>query len=112
MRTWVTLTDPKGNVTFMKVMKGKGFVFLTDAWKFLGKFYGLYIGGWIRLSYNNESGNFDIEVANHDQKEVEYPPVPEPLEGEGSETSVDSKTKPNPKSVVDFTGVTHILLDS
>lgn len=43
------LCDPVGNMFEVFVQKRYNEAYFTQGWKNLGKFYGLFVGGWVRL---------------------------------------------------------------
>lgn len=47
----VILSDPVGNMFQLVVQKKKNEAYFVQGWNALGKFYGLHLGGWIRLVF-------------------------------------------------------------
>lgn len=74
------LLDPVGNLNFLRVEKIGKDCYFTNGWAHFCRFYGLQLGGWLKLVYVRR-GHFEIKIKTYKFVEWIYPPIPEPLEG-------------------------------
>lgn len=71
----VIFCDPAGNMFQVVVAKTLNKAYFTQGWNAVGKFYGLYLGGWVRLVFAR-SDLFLIQLRDRLDHQVFYPPPP------------------------------------
>lgn len=71
----VMLCDPVGNMFEVVVQKKKNEAVFAEGWSSIGKFYGLHLGGWVKLVYVR-SDRFLIQVRDKLDQQVCYPLPP------------------------------------
>lgn len=76
----VTMTDPRDNVMSIRILRRGSYTYLNDGWKNFVRFYTLYRGAWVRMSYTS-IGKFAINVTTSKGDEVFYPILHRPIIG-------------------------------
>lgn len=66
------LCDPIGNMFEVMIDKRNGQVFFGQGWNGVGKFYGLYLGGWARIVFVR-TDLFVNKLRDRLDREVIYP---------------------------------------
>lgn len=69
------LCDPAGNMFQVAVQRKQNELYFVDGWIGVGKFYGILLGGWVRLIFVR-SDRFIIQVRNRLDQEIHYPSPP------------------------------------
>lgn len=79
----VLLCDPAGNIFQVVVEIKKEEAMFTQGWNAVGKFYGLHLGGWVRLVFAG-SDLFMMQLKDRLDRNVHYP-VPARYVGVGDQ---------------------------